>query len=58
MSNSSWLNTAFILDDNQGDIVMRAIEPLTGIGRGLPIGINLSPRLETALDAGAIILTS
>ena len=35
-------------------MVIRAIEPLTGIGRGLPMGINLSPKVETALEAGAI----
>ena len=45
-------------DDSHGDIVMRAIEPLAGTGRGLPTGIRLSPKEEMAFDAGEIIFTS
>jgi len=57
-SNPSRSRTAFTLEDVQGEIVRRAIEPLVGMGRGLPIGINLSPKVATALEAGAMILTS
>ena len=58
MSNFSLLRTAFMVEASLSDMVMRMMEPLVGMGRGLPIGINLSPKTETALDAGAMTLTS
>jgi hypothetical protein len=58
ISNLSRSRTALILEDSQGERVTRAMEPLVGIGRGLPIEINLSPKLEITLDAGAMTLTS
>jgi hypothetical protein len=58
ISKPSRSRTAFTLFDSHGEIVTRAIEPLVGIGRGLPIGINRSPKLEITLDAGAMTLTS
>ena len=58
ISNFSRSRTSFILEDSHGETVSRAIEPLVGMGRGLPMGMNLSPKPEIALEAGAMTLTS
>ena len=47
-----------IVLDNTGDMATRAIEPLVGMGRGLPMWINLSPRVVIGLEAGAMYFTS
>ena len=57
ISNFSSASIVFIGEDNLIEMVTRAMEPLLGIGRGLPKGINRSPKVEITLDAGAIILT-
>ncbi len=51
MSKCSRFRTALMRDESHGDRVIRAMEPLTGTDLGLPIEINLSPRVETALEA-------
>ena len=56
ISNFSRSKTSFICDSSCMESVMRAMEPLTGIGLGVPMRINLSPRVYRALEAGAMIL--
>ena len=51
------LFTKYLLD-NRIDMVTRQIEPLAGTGRGLPMGMNLSPKSGMAFEAGPITLTS
>jgi hypothetical protein len=57
ISKFSLSSTAFMVEASLSDMVMRMMEPLLGMGRGLPIGMNLSPKSGTTLDAGAITFT-
>src|SRR5512137_702070 len=43
ISNFSRSKTFLICDSRRSDVVMRTIEPLTGISLGVPMRINRSP---------------
>src|SRR4030042_6194243 len=45
ISNFSRSKTSFICDSSRTDRVMRAMEPLTGSGRGAPMRVNRAPRV-------------